>query len=126
MTLFRGEDFHIKIPSTEFEVRFQNRSAPRSGDVILMQNGTALSSRAKMNIFLSHLVIDAVEEGDEGIYTIKNPDNADDVTRISLIVRGTGRFDCFYLLITVNCIFSMIHDDLDVKQSIVHASVLNQ
>lgn len=90
MTLFHGEDFHIKLPSTGFEVKFQNRSAPRSADVILMRDGIVLNSRAKMNSFLSHLVIDAVEEGDEGIYTIKNPDNTEDIRRIALIVRGTG------------------------------------
>uniref|UniRef100_A0A3Q4BKV3 Uncharacterized protein n=1 Tax=Mola mola TaxID=94237 RepID=A0A3Q4BKV3_MOLML len=87
MTLFHGEDFHIKLPSTGFEVKFQNRSAPHSADVILMRDGIVLNSRAKMNSFLSHLVIDAVEEGDEGIYTIKNPDNTEDIRRIALIVR---------------------------------------
>lgn len=48
------------------------------------------SSRARVNRYHSHLVIDAVTEGDEGTYTVKNPNKPEDVRRMVLVVRGTG------------------------------------
>uniref|UniRef100_H2U1W6 Si:dkeyp-77h1.4 n=1 Tax=Takifugu rubripes TaxID=31033 RepID=H2U1W6_TAKRU len=87
VTLFYGEDFHITLPSLQLEVTFQNMSAPRLGEVTLMRGGVVLSSRARVNAYQSHLVIDAVTEGDEGIYTIKNPDKTKDVRRKKLVVR---------------------------------------
>ncbi|KAG7216957.1 hypothetical protein INR49_001611 [Caranx melampygus] len=87
MTLFHGEDFHIMLPSLRMEVTFQNRSAPRASDVVLMQGGTVVNNRTKLNRHLSHLIIDAVGEGDEGVYTVKNPDKPEDIKRITLIVR---------------------------------------
>lgn len=90
ITLFHGEDFHIMLRSLKVEVTFQNRSAPRSADVTLMKGGKAVNSRARINHYLSHLIIDAVGEGDEGVYTVKNPDKPEDVRIIVLVVRGTG------------------------------------
>lgn len=90
MTLFSSEDFHIMLPSMSSEVTFRNRSAPRLGEVVLMRDGIVVSSRAKLNLYQSHLIIDAVGEGDEGVYTIKNPDKPEDVKHISLVVRGIG------------------------------------
>ncbi|GAA6229286.1 uncharacterized protein LOC108880682 [Lates japonicus] len=87
MTLFHGEDFHILLPSLGVEVTFKNRSAPRSADMFLMRGGTVINSRAKLNRHLSHLIIDAVGEEDEGVYTVKNPEKPDDVRRIMLVVR---------------------------------------
>ncbi|XP_073340737.1 uncharacterized protein [Pagrus major] len=86
-TLFHGEDFHILLPSLNLEVTFRNRSAPRSPDVVLMREGAPHNTRAKLNRHLSHLVVDAVGEGDEGVYTVKNPDDPEDIKRITLIVR---------------------------------------
>lgn len=88
MTLFNGEDFHIMLPSLGSEVTFRNRSAVRAPDVILMRGGIVVNSRAKINRYLSHLIIDAVAEGDEGVYTIKNPDKPEDIRHIVLVVRG--------------------------------------
>ncbi|XP_070767915.1 uncharacterized protein [Enoplosus armatus] len=87
ITLFHGEDFHILLPSLTLEVTFRNRSLPRSADVVLMRGGIVINNRAKLNRHLSHLVIDAVGEGDEGMYTVKNPDKPEDVKRIMLVVR---------------------------------------
>lgn len=89
-TLFHGEDFHILLPSLSLLVTFRNRSTPRSPEVVLMRDGVMRHTRAKLNRQLSHLVVDSVGEGDEGVYTVKNPDNPEDVRRITLIVRGTG------------------------------------
>lgn len=90
MTLFHGEDFHIMLPSLGLEVSFRNRSAPWLANVVLMRDGIMVNSRAKLNRHLSHLIIDSVGEGDEGVYTVKNPDKPEDVRRITLVVRGTG------------------------------------
>lgn len=90
MTLFHGEDFHIMLRSLKVEVTFWNRSAPRSANVTLMKGGKVVNSRARINHYLSHLIIDAVGEGDEGNYTVKNPDKPEDVRIIVLVVRGTG------------------------------------
>ncbi|XP_071326092.1 uncharacterized protein [Trachinotus anak] len=87
MTLFHGEDFHIMLPSLGWEVTFQNRSTPRASDVVLMRGGIVVNNRTKLNRHLSHLIIDAVGEGDEGVYTVKNPEMPEDVRRINLIVR---------------------------------------
>ncbi|XP_029308008.1 uncharacterized protein LOC115021615 isoform X1 [Cottoperca gobio] len=87
MILFHGEDFHIMLPSLALEVDFRNRSAPRSGDVFLMRGGIVVNGRAKLNRHLSHLIIDAVGEGDEGVYTVRNLQKEEDVKRITLIVR---------------------------------------
>lgn len=87
MTLFHGEDFHIMLPSLGVEVSFRNRSAPWLSNVVLMRDGIVVNSRAKLNRHLSHLIIDSVGEGDEGVYTVKNPDKPEDVRRTVLIVR---------------------------------------
>lgn len=80
------------LPSLDLEVTFRNRSAPRLAEVVLLRGGAVVNSRARLNLYQSHLVIDAVTEGDEGIYTIKNPDKPEDVRRKVLVVRGTERF----------------------------------
>lgn len=77
------------LPSAKMEVTFRNSSNPRSNEVPLMRDGKVISSRARFNTYMTHLIIETVEEGDEGVYTIKNPDKPDDVKRIRLIVRGT-------------------------------------
>lgn len=77
------------LPSLNLEVTFLNASAPRMGEVALMQGGTVVNNRARINHYKSHLVINAVEEGDEGTYTIKNPNKPEDIRRKVLVVRGT-------------------------------------
>uniref|UniRef100_A0A8D0AKT2 Si:dkeyp-77h1.4 n=1 Tax=Sander lucioperca TaxID=283035 RepID=A0A8D0AKT2_SANLU len=83
MTLFHGEDFHIMLPSLASEVTFRNRSSPRLGDMFLMRGGNVVNSRAKLNRHLSHLIIDSVGEGDEGVYTMKNPEKPEDIRHCS-------------------------------------------
>ncbi|XP_061632786.1 uncharacterized protein si:dkeyp-77h1.4 [Phyllopteryx taeniolatus] len=88
ITLFLGEDFHILLHARGLEVTF--RPAPRSREVVLMRGGLVVGNRAKMNKHLSHLVINSLSEGDEGVYTVKNPDNPEDERTINLFVR-----DCY-------------------------------
>lgn len=75
------------LPSLGLEVTFQSRSSPRAADVVLMRDGSVVNTRAKLNRQLSHLIIEAVVEADEGVYTVKNPEKPEDVRRIALIVR---------------------------------------
>uniref|UniRef100_I3K5M9 Si:dkeyp-77h1.4 n=1 Tax=Oreochromis niloticus TaxID=8128 RepID=I3K5M9_ORENI len=86
-TLFHGEDFHILLRSKNVEVTFHNKSAPRSKDVHLMREGKVVHSRPKLDRSNTHLLIEAVGEGDEGVYTVKNLEKPDDVKRMSLTVR---------------------------------------
>ncbi|XP_077455833.1 uncharacterized protein LOC144073683 [Stigmatopora argus] len=88
MTLFLGEDFHILLHVSGLEVTFQATS--RSSEVVLMRGGLVVNNRAKMNRQLSHLVVESLAEGDEGVYTVKNPNDPEDVRRMKLYVR-----DCY-------------------------------
>lgn len=92
-TLFLGEDFHIDLPpKLNVEVTFKNNSDPRR-DVVLMRGGIVVGNlvgnRTNINSYKSHLIINTVGEGDEGVYTIKNPENPKDVKVIKLVIRGT-------------------------------------
>uniref|UniRef100_A0A3Q3DY65 Si:dkeyp-77h1.4 n=1 Tax=Hippocampus comes TaxID=109280 RepID=A0A3Q3DY65_HIPCM len=88
LMLYLSEDFHILLHAPGLEVTF--RPTPRSPEVVLMRGGLVVGSRAKKNIYLSHLVVDSLVEGDEGVYTVKNPEDPEDVRRIRLFVR-----DCY-------------------------------
>ncbi|CAJ1062566.1 neural cell adhesion molecule 1 isoform X2 [Xyrichtys novacula] len=85
LILFHGEDFHIMLPSHSMEVTFKDRT--RAPEVDLMRGDIVVNSRAKVNVKLSHLIIDAVGEADEGVYTIKNLEDPENVKRIKLTVR---------------------------------------
>ncbi|XP_004078264.1 uncharacterized protein LOC101173090 [Oryzias latipes] len=86
--LFHGEDFYILLPSQLLEVSFTNRSNPRA-PVLLMRGGKLVSSRQDtLTLNRDHLIIQSVGEGDEGLYTLKDPNG---VHRIRLTVR-----DCTY------------------------------
>ncbi|XP_062421627.1 uncharacterized protein si:dkeyp-77h1.4 isoform X2 [Pungitius pungitius] len=87
VTLFYGEDFHIPMPSLAVDVTFRNRSSPRAGEVFVMRGGIVVHGRAKVNRHLSHLIIDSVEEWDEGLYTVKDPADPEDIMTFMLIVR---------------------------------------
>ncbi|CAL9705519.1 unnamed protein product [Knipowitschia caucasica] len=87
--LFYGEDFHILLRSLNVEVTFRNRTTRSSQTVEepLMRGGKSVSERAQLNSRLSHLIIESVKEADEGLYTVKDPENPQDARTISLIVR---------------------------------------
>ncbi|XP_015226279.1 PREDICTED: uncharacterized protein LOC107082229 [Cyprinodon variegatus] len=88
ITLFHGEDFQIVLPPYEVELTFRNYSDPRNpSDPVLMRGGKVISSRAKHSLQLSHLIIEAVGEGDEGLYILKDSKNPKHKKEIKLIVR---------------------------------------
>ncbi|KAJ3597323.1 hypothetical protein NHX12_000851 [Muraenolepis orangiensis] len=92
-TKFHGDDFHIQLPSKAVEITFRPNTAPRAADVVLMRGGVVVGVRAKLNLHGSHLVLDNVDETDEGVYTLKNPDTPEDIRRIRLIVRDCTNED---------------------------------
>lgn len=92
VTLFHGEDFHILLPSQDVEVTFKNRSDPRKTSV-LMRGGKVIGTRVKPTLHLNYINIEAVGEGDEGLYILKDSKDASLIKQISLIVRGTEQHD---------------------------------
>uniref|UniRef100_A0A667XW89 Uncharacterized protein n=1 Tax=Myripristis murdjan TaxID=586833 RepID=A0A667XW89_9TELE len=85
-TAFFGEDVHIDVPPGDFgEVVFKPRTTP-SSDVVLLKAGQVVSSRGRLNE-LDHLVLEDVQEEDEGTYIIQDSSNPAQVTHIILIVR---------------------------------------
>lgn len=88
-TLFFGEDFHILVPADGADVTFRSSIVP-GREKPLMSAGKVVDVRAKLNSLSSHLILENVGESDEGVYTITSNQNPEDVTRITLYVRGTA------------------------------------
>lgn len=85
-TAFFGEDIHIDVPPGNFgEVVFKPRTN-HSSDVVLLRAGK-VNPRGRINS-LGHLVLEDVQEEDEGVYVTKNTNNPNTVTHLILIVRG--------------------------------------
>ncbi|XP_016525954.1 cadherin-related family member 5 isoform X3 [Poecilia formosa] len=86
VTLFKGEDFHILLPSQDVEVTFKNRS-DRWKTSVLMRGGKVISTRVKPTLHFNYINIEGVGEGDEGLYILKDSKDASVIKQISLIVR---------------------------------------
>lgn len=85
-TAFFGEDIHIDVPPGNVgEVVFKPRTNPRA-EVALMKEGKVLGPRCHINS-LGHLVLDDVQEEDEGVYVIRNISNPNAAAHLILIVR---------------------------------------
>lgn len=97
VTLFHGEDFHILLPSQDVDVTFKNRSDPRKTSV-LTKGGKVIGTRAKPTLHLNYINIEAVGEGDEGMYILKDSKDDSVIKQISLIVRGTEQHDTLGML----------------------------
>ncbi|XP_048058808.1 uncharacterized protein LOC125275676 [Megalobrama amblycephala] len=86
-TAFFGEDVHIPVPALDTsEVLFKPRVEPVL-ERVLLRNRTILDTRAKLNVHISHLILEDVGEEDEGTYVVKNSAAPADVRRIILVVR---------------------------------------
>lgn len=84
---FFGEDVHIPVTALDTsEVLFKPRVEPLL-ERVLLRNGTILDQRAKLNFYISHLILEDVGEEDEGTYVVKNSAAPADVRRIILVVR---------------------------------------
>lgn len=86
-TAFFGEDIYIDIPSGNVgEVVFKPKTN-RSSEVVLLREGRVVNPRGLINS-LGHLVLEDVQEEDEGLYVIKNTSNPSTAKHIILNVRG--------------------------------------
>eukprot|EP00064_Thunnus_orientalis_P011525 superscaffoldBa00001671_g11556 len=85
-TAFFGEDIHIDVPSGNVgEVVFKSR-INKSSNVVLLQAGQVVNPRGSLNT-LGHLVLEDVQEEDEGMYIIKNTNNTNVEKHLILVVR---------------------------------------
>uniref|UniRef100_UPI0037E71077 uncharacterized protein n=1 Tax=Semicossyphus pulcher TaxID=241346 RepID=UPI0037E71077 len=85
-TAFFGEDIHIDVPPGNLgEVVFQPR-INRLPEVALLREGKVVSPRGRINS-LGHLVLEDVQEEDEGVYVTRNTNNPNVTKHLILIVR---------------------------------------
>ncbi|XP_033492960.2 uncharacterized protein LOC117263565 [Epinephelus lanceolatus] len=85
-TAFFGEDIHIDIlPGNVSEVVFKPRTN-HSAEVVLLRAGQVVSPRGRLTT-LGHLVVEDVQEEDEGVYITRNINHPNTVKHLSLIVR---------------------------------------
>ncbi|KAL6099361.1 uncharacterized protein ACO6RY_01196 [Pungitius sinensis] len=85
-TAFFGEDIHIDVPPGNLgEVVFKPRTKALP-EVVLMRAGVVVNPRGSINS-LDHLLLEDVQEEDEGVYVIKNTNKTDTVKHLVLIVR---------------------------------------
>ena len=86
-TAFFGEDIHIDGPPGNLgEVVFKPKTNG-SAEVVLLRAGLVANPRGRLNS-LGHLVLEDVQEEDEGEYIIKNSNNPNTAKHLILIVRG--------------------------------------
>ncbi|CAJ1083025.1 uncharacterized protein LOC121523518 [Xyrichtys novacula] len=85
-TAFFGEDIHIDVPPGNVgEVVFKPRISGQA-EVTLLQEGKVMNPRCHINS-LGHLVVDDIQEEDEGVYEIRNTSNPSSAKHLILIVR---------------------------------------
>ncbi|XP_037650580.1 uncharacterized protein LOC119503095 [Sebastes umbrosus] len=85
-TAFFGEIIHIDVPPGNLgEVVFKPRTN-RSSEVVLLRAGLVVNPRGRLNS-LGHLVLENVQEEDEGLYVIKNANHPNPAKHLILIVR---------------------------------------
>ncbi|XP_031695578.1 uncharacterized protein LOC116377950 [Anarrhichthys ocellatus] len=85
-TAFFGEDIHIDVPPGNLsEVVFKSRTNHLS-EVVLLRAGQVVNPRGSINS-LGHLVLEDVQEEDEGVYVIKNTNNPNTAKHLILIVK---------------------------------------
>lgn len=86
-TAFFGEDIHIDVsPGNVSEVVFKPRYN-RSAEVVLLQAGRVMTPQGHINS-LGHLVLEDVQEENEGLYIMRNPTTPNLAKHLILIVRG--------------------------------------
>lgn len=84
-TAFFGEDIHIDIPAGDVgEVVFRPKTN-KSVEVPLLRAGKVVHRRARLNPY-GHLVLDDVQEEDEGVYVVSRNESV--LRRLTLDVRG--------------------------------------
>ncbi|XP_031151436.1 uncharacterized protein LOC116047073 isoform X1 [Sander lucioperca] len=85
-TAFFGEDIHIDVPPGNLsEVVFKPRTN-QSSEVVLLRAGVVVTERGHLNS-RGHLVLEDMQEKDEGEYIIKNTNNNNTAKHLNLFVR---------------------------------------
>ncbi|XP_062266230.1 uncharacterized protein LOC133972680 [Platichthys flesus] len=85
-TAFFGEDIHMEVPPGDAgEVVFKPRTN-QSYEVVLMRSGKLANPRGRLNL-LGHLLLEDVQEEDEGVYLIRNVIKNNTVKQLILTVR---------------------------------------
>ncbi|TNN31591.1 hypothetical protein EYF80_058258 [Liparis tanakae] len=85
-TAFFGEDIHIDLPPENLgEVVFRSRTN-RLPEVLLLREGQVVNPRGSINA-RGHLLLEDVQEEDEGVYVIKNSNTPNAAKHLILIVR---------------------------------------
>lgn len=88
-TAFFGEDIYIDFPKgTVGEVVFRPKSN-QSVEVVLLREGQKEDSRVTITS-PGHLVLEDVQEKDEGVYVIRNSSNPGAAKQLVLHVQGTA------------------------------------
>ena len=86
-TAFFGEDIFFVVPSGNVsEVVFKPRTN-NSAEVVLLQEGKVVNPRCHISS-LGHLVLEDVQEEDEGLYIVRNISSPNTAKHIALAVKG--------------------------------------
>ncbi|XP_077364308.1 uncharacterized protein LOC144008101 isoform X2 [Festucalex cinctus] len=83
-TAFFGEDIHIDIPPGDLGAVTFRPKANKSAEVALFRGGKVLNRRARLNPY-GHLVLEDVQEEDEGVYVVSRTEGV--LRRLILNVR---------------------------------------
>lgn len=84
---FFGEDIYINIPSGNVSEVVFKPSTNQSTEVVILRAGQVVNSRGSINS-LGYLVLEDVQENDEGEYIVKNTSNPIAAECVILLVRG--------------------------------------
>ncbi|XP_029701262.1 uncharacterized protein isoform X3 [Takifugu rubripes] len=83
---FFGEDIYIDIPSGKVSEVVFKPSTNQSTEVVILRAGQVVNSRGSINS-LGYLVLEDVQENDEGEYIVKNTSNPIAAECVILLVR---------------------------------------
>uniref|UniRef100_A0A665V672 Uncharacterized protein n=1 Tax=Echeneis naucrates TaxID=173247 RepID=A0A665V672_ECHNA len=120
-TAFFGEDIHLDVPPGNVgEVVFKPRTN-QSVEVVLMRAGEVVSSRGSLNS-LGHLVLENVQEEDEGTYITRNSDNPKLVKHLLLNVRDCALEQVVKYGETYNIHLNQVEGPITLEFSLVHVN----
>ncbi|XP_070840219.1 uncharacterized protein [Chaetodon trifascialis] len=121
-TAFFGEDIHIDVlPGNGSDVVFKPRTN-RSAEVVLLRAGR-VSPRGRINS-LGDLVLEDVQEEDEGVYVIKNTNHPNTAKHLVLIVRDCALEQVVKYGDTYNIHLNHVEGPitLEFRPSLIHAN----
>lgn len=110
-TAFFGEDLYIDVPARELgEVVFKPRTN-HSLDVVLLKAGRVVSHPpgplSGPEIHLTspgHVILENLQEKDEGVYVIRNANTSTEVKRLIVVVRGKSHVKLCTGMSVIKCV----------------------